>query len=317
MSNAMSNAMIIDVIMGGPGREAPVSRRSGSAIAAGLLRKRHDVRVVDIDKQVNQKDLRQDAIVFNIVHGIYGEDGTLQQLLEKWGKHFVGSDAAVSRLCMNKSATKKRLSEVGITVPWGVQVDLAAPFSPKDLKLPHHGGLVMKPVNDGSSVGLRIVPNPSFVLPAVEDLIKEVGSVPYLIEERLPGPEYTVGVLDDHAGCRALPPLSIRSGTGVYDYEAKYHRDDTVYDPVTDQKLAQQLSDIAVRAHRACGCRDLSRADMMATAEGKIAMLEINTLPGFTDHSLVPKMAQRAGIGFDDLVERLALCAQRRRQEAL
>jgi D-alanine-D-alanine ligase len=309
--------MIIDVIMGGPGREAPVSRRSGSGIAAGLLRKRHDVRVVDIDKQLDQKDLRQDAIVFNIVHGIYGEDGTLQQQLEKWGKHFVGSDAATSRLCMNKSATKKRLSEVGITVPWGVQVDLATPFSPKDLKLPHHGGLVMKPVNDGSSVGLRIVPNPSFVLPVVEELIKEVGAVPYLIEERLPGPEYTVAVLDDHAGCRALPPLSIRAGTGVYDYEAKYHRDDTVYDPVTDQPLSQQLCEIAVRAHRACGCRDLSRADMMATTDGKIAVLEINTLPGFTDHSLVPKMAERAGIGFDDLVERLALCAQRRRQEAL
>lgn len=304
--------MKIDLIMGGPGREAPISRRSGAAIAAGLLRRRHDVRVIDITDMLDPKQLRSDAIVFNIVHGTYGEDGELQQLLEKNRKSYVGSNAAASRLCMNKSLAKQRLREVGIDVPWGVQVDLSQPFSPKDLKLPHHGGLIMKPVGDGSSVGVRMLANPSFVLPAAEELIKEVGAVPYLIEERLPGPEYTVGVLDDQDGCRALPPLMIRPGTGFYDYEAKYFRDDTIYDPVMDPALAKNLCDIAVRAHQACGCRDVSRTDLMARKDGGIAVLEINTLPGFTDHSLIPKMAAAAGIPFDDLVDRLAQCAERR-----
>jgi D-alanine-D-alanine ligase len=212
----------------------------------------------------------------------------------------------VSALCMDKERTKQRLSAEGVRVPWGVRVHLGSPFSPKDLKLPNHGGLVLKPVGDGSSVGLRMVANPSFVLPAIEELLREVGPVPYLIEERLPGPEYTVAVLDDDTGAHALPPINVRPAEGVYDYQAKYARDDTGYELVRDQALAARLRVLAETAHKACGCRDLSRTDMMATADGDIAVLEVNTLPGFTDHSLTPKAAAAAGIPFDDLVDRLA-----------
>ncbi|MBA2480120.1 MAG: D-alanine--D-alanine ligase [Planctomycetes bacterium] len=264
------------------------------------------MKIVDLRGELEPQWLRDGAIVFNIVHGTYGEDGRLQAALDAIGKPYVGSDAAASALCMDKDRTKKRLQDAGIRVPWGVRVHLGSPFSPKDLKLPNHGGLVLKPVGDGSSVGLRIVPNPSFVLPAIEELIAEVGAVPYLIEERLPGPEYTVAVIEDDAGPRALPPICVRPAEGAYDYQAKYTRDDTRYELVQDAELASKLGDIAVRAHRACGCRDVSRTDLMATGDGDVAALEVNTLPGFTDHSLTPKAAAAAGIGFDELVDRLA-----------
>lgn len=298
--------MLIDVIMGGPGREAAVSRRSGAAIAAGLRQHGHDVREVDLAGELDPARLRPGAIAFNIVHGTYGEDGALQAVLERIGVAYVGSDSAVSRLCMDKAATKRRLAERGIRVPWGVEVDLGTPFKPSDLKLPHHGGLVLKPADDGSSVGLKMVPNPGWILPAVEELLRDVGPRRYLIEERLPGPEYTVAVIDENAGARALPPLVISTASGVFDYEAKYNRDDTVEVPVADPALAARIAAIGVAAHRACGCRDLSRIDVMATADGDLAVLEINTLPGFTNASLTPKAAAAAGIGFAELVDRLA-----------
>jgi D-alanine-D-alanine ligase len=307
--------MKIDVIMGGPGREAAVSRTSGKAIAAGLRRKGHDVLEVDLPGELEPALLRDGAVAFNTVHGTYGEDGKLQAALERLGKAYVGSGVEGSALCMDKDKTKKRLQEVGIRVPWGVRVHLGQPFSPKDLKLPHHGGLVMKPANDGSSVGLRMVANPSFVLPTCEELLAEVGAVPYLIEERLPGPEYTVAVIDEDAGPRALPPIRIVPAAGAYDYEAKYHRDDTRKEILDDPALAQTLGRIAVAAYHACGCRDLARVDVMATADRGLAVLELNTLPGFTEHSLVPRAAAAAGIPFDDLVDRLARRAAARMQE--
>ncbi len=303
----------VDVIMGGPGREAAVSRRSGTAIARGLRAAGHDVAEVDLAGELDPARLRPDAIAFNIVHGTYGEDGALQAVLEHAGIAYVGSDSAVSHLCMDKSATKRRLQEAGVRVPWGVEVDLSRPFKPSDLKLPHHCGLVLKPADDGSSVGLKMVPNPGWVLPAIEELLREVGPRRYLIEERLPGPEYTVAVIDEADGPRALPPLVISTTTGVFDYEAKYNRPDTVEVPVADQDLAARLGAIGVAAHRACACRDLSRIDIMGTADGELAVLEINTLPGFTDASLTPKAAAAAGISFPDLVHRLALRAAARR----
>lgn len=306
--------MKIDVIMGGPGREAPISRKSGMAIVAALKRCGHDVLTIDLTGKLDAKQLRDGAVIFNIVHGTYGEDGELQAELDRLGKSYVGCDAAASRLCMDKAETKRRLSAQGIRVPWGVPVDLGKPFSPKDLKLPSHGGLVLKPAADGSSVGLRMVDSPSFVLPVVEELLREVGPIPYLIEERLPGPEYTVAIIEQDSGQRALPPICIKPRGGVYDHQAKYFRDDTGYDVVADQTLAAKLMDIAMRSFRACGCRDIARVDLMATADQDFAVLELNTLPGFTDHSLAPKAAAAVGISFDQLVDRLVERAAKRRK---
>ncbi len=304
--------MIVDVVMGGPGHEAQISRRSGTAIAAALRARGFDVLVIDLAGRLDAGQLRQGSVVFNIVHGTYGEDGTLQRELEALGRAYVGSDAAASALCMDKDAAKKRLEQAGIRVPWGVKLDLTRPFSPRDLRIPHHAGLVLKPANDGSSVGLKMIANPGFLLPAVEEILRESGPIPYLLEERLPGPEYTVAVIDEDAGPRALPPLTIRAASGIFDFEAKYQRADTQEVPVADPALASELAALAVAAHRACGCRDLSRTDLMRCADGGIAVLELNTLPGFTDQSLTPKAAAAAGIGFGELAERLVARAAAR-----
>lgn len=304
--------MLIDVVMGGPGREAAVSRVSGTAVADALERGGHDVARIDLDGRLDVRRLRPGAVVFNIVHGTYGEDGTLQAELDAAGCSYVGSDAAVSRLCMDKAATKERLGQHGIRVPWGRRLDLTKPFLPTDLKLPHHGGLVLKPMADGSSVGLRLIANPSFLLPAIEDILRELGPVPYLVEERLPGPEYTVAVIEGDDGPQALPAIIISAAGGVFDYQAKYHSTETREEVVADAALSRELGAIAVAAHRACGCRDISRTDLMRTADGAHAVLEINTLPGMTGASLTPKAAAAAGIPFASLCERLAARAAAR-----
>lgn len=306
--------MLIDVIMGGPGREAAVSRVSGAAVADALVRCGHDVARIDLTGRLDVTRLRPGTLVFNIIHGTYGEDGTLQAELDAAGFSYVGSDAAVSRLCMDKAATKERLTQHGIRVPWGKRLDLTKPFSSADLKLPHHAGLVLKPMADGSSVGLRMIANPSFLLPAIEEILRELGPVPYLIEERLPGPEYTVAVIEDEAGARALPAIAISAAGGVFDYHAKYHSADTSETVVADPALAARLGAIAVEAHRACGCRDISRTDLMRTADGDYAVLEINTLPGMTGASLTPKAAAAAGLTFDALCDLLVARAAARQK---
>ncbi len=303
----------IDVVCGGPGREAAVSRRSGAAIAAGLASAGHDVAVIDLPGRLEPARLRPGSVVFNTVHGTYGEDGALQAELDALGRAYVGSDAAASRLCMDKQAAKERLAAAGVRVPWGVAIELGRPFRPSDLRLPHHGPLVLKPRDDGSSVGLRMVANPSFLLPACEELLRELGPRPYLVEERLPGPEYTVAVLEHADGPRPLPPIAIRPAAGVFDYAAKYERADTDEQPVADAALAQRLGALALAAHRACGCRDLSRTDIMATADGGLCVLELNTLPGFTSASLTPKAAAAAGMAFVQLVDHLVRRAHARR----
>ena len=301
----LTAALKIDVVMGGPGREAAISRRSGAAIAAGLQRRGHDVLVIDLVNTLDVAHLRPGALVFNIVHGTYGEDGRLQAELDAAGKGYVGSDTRVSALCMDKEATKTVLKAAGIRVPWGVPIHLGSPFQVKDLKLPHFGPLVLKPRSDGSSMGLRMVANPSFILPTCEELLREIGAIPYLLEEQLPGPEYTVAVLGEGDAAYALPPLVIKPAAGIFDFEAKYNRADTAEVPVADAAVATRLAALAVAAHRAAGCRDLSRSDVMRTADGDYAVLEINTLPGFTGTSLVPKAAAAAGMDFEQLVDGL------------
>lgn len=303
--------MKIDVISGGPGREASVSRISGEAVARALRSRDHDVQDIVLEGELDPSRLRSSAVAFNIIHGTYGEDGTLQALFEARGVPFIGSTAAVSRLCMDKAATKQRLATSGIRVPWGVEVNLGTPFKPTDFKLPHFGPLVMKPADDGSSVGLRMIANPSFLLPTAEELLRDVGARRYLIEERLPGPEYTVAVIDEDGGPRALPPILIQP-KGVFDFHAKYHAKDTVEEPIPEGPLSKRLGELAVAAHRSCGCRDVSRTDIMRTADDDYAVLEINTLPGMTGASLLPKAAAAAGIPFAMLVERFCERAARR-----
>lgn len=305
------NLPAIDLIMGGPGREAAVSRVSGTAIAEALRRGGCDVAVVDLAGELDPRLLRPGSVVFNIVHGTYGEDGRLQRLLEQEGRAYVGSDAAASALCMDKDRTRQVCAEAGITIAWGRRID-PGQVTPDLLRTPHAGPWVLKPCCDGSSVGLRMLASTSFLLPALEELVRDLGPIPFLLEERLPGPEYTVGLVELDGVLRPLPPINIVPATEFYDYQAKYQRDDTQYRIVEDPKLVAELQDVAIRAWRACGCRDLARVDLIAGKDGRPRMIEINTLPGFTSHSLLPKAAARAGIDFQELCLGLVRCATKR-----
>ena len=311
--------MQIDVVMGGPGREAAVSRVSGAAIVAALQAREMDVQVVDCDGELDLARLRPGAVVFNIIHGSYGEDGTVQQLLDDAGFAYVGADAASSKLCMDKEATKALWREHELPVPWGRVIRPSDVMDPSILQVPQPGPLVLKPRRDGSSVGLRLLPSTSFLLPGLEELVRQIGAVDLLLEEQLPGPEYTVGVIDDvdsdgKTKAQALPPLEIQAETGSYDYDAKYQRNDTKYITVTGPRV-EELQAFALQAYQLCGCRDLARIDFMADRDGGLRLLEINTLPGFTDHSLLPKAAAVIGIEFEELVMRLVRLAAQRRQE--
>jgi D-alanine-D-alanine ligase len=290
----------IDVILGGPGREAAVSRVSGAAIAEALRRAGADVAEIDLSGELDPARLRPGSMVFNIVHGTYGEDGQLQRLLEREGRAYVGSDAAASALCMDKDRTRAVCAEAGLAIAWGRRID-PQQVTAEALRTPHAGPWVLKPCCDGSSVGLRMLPSTSFLLPALEELVRELGPIPFLLEERLPGPEYTVGIIEQDGQPRALPPINIVPATEFYDYQAKYHRDDTRYLIVEEPALVAELHDCALRAWRACQCRDLARVDLIAGADGRPRLIEINTLPGFTSHSLLPKAAARAGISFQEL----------------
>jgi D-alanine-D-alanine ligase len=298
--------MKIDVVMGGPGREADVSRSSGRAVFDALQRGGFDVALVDCAGELALQDLRPEALVFNIIHGTYGEDGTLQDELENAGRRYLGSDAKASHLCMDKAAVKAIADRSGVKTAWGGVIDPRNPGSVRDLRLPTLGPLVLKPRRDGSSVGLRFLASPSFLLPALEELVADLGPVEFLVEERLAGPEFTVAVIDDAPGDpRCQPPLCIRPASGVYDYEAKYLSDDTVYEAVEAGPLFEQLQRDALTMYQACGCRHLARVDFMLDAVGVPRLLEVNTLPGFTAHSLVPKAAALAGRPFDELCAHL------------
>ena len=177
----------------------------------------------------------------------------------------------------------------------GVMIDCAVPASVSQVRWPVMTGLVVKPCCDGSSVGLQVIPSPSFALPALEKHLATHGPTKVLIEERLPGPEGTVAVVQEDDGqWTALTPILVVPGDGTYDYEAKYLADSTEY-AFVEPEQAEPMQQLALQAVKACGCRDLARVDVMRDADGSWRILEVNTLPGLTDHSLLPMAWRQAG----------------------
>lgn len=295
--------MYVDVLYGGPGHERAISIQSGQAFAAALRERGFDVMEVMVDQQCDCSALRAQAVVANLIHGQYGEDGQLQQVLQEAGKSFIGSDAQASALCMDKGRMRAKAQEHGVPVAWGMVLDPRNPAAARDCVPPTMTGLVIKPCADGSSVGMRLLPSKSFLLPALEELLAELGPVPFLVEERLPGPEYSVPLLERDGKIHPLPPICIIPAQGVYDFAAKYERNDTQYTKLDDPALYALLQERAVTCFRSAGCRHLARVDFMAAADGDPKMLEVNTLPGFTSHSLVPMAAQWEGMSFAQLCE--------------
>ncbi len=250
-------------------------------------------------------------VAFLALHGRYGEDGTLQGLLDLLGIPYVGSGTLSSALAMDKVMAKKVLAADGVPVPAGTVVDRASFARDPDgeARRAAQAALpaIVKPVAQGSSVGLSLVSTAGEMRAALERAL--VHDPRALVEERLLGTEITVGVLGNR-DLQALPVVEIVSRHALFDYQSKY--DPTLSEEICPARIPEATAlaaqDLARRAHRSLACRGLSRTDMIVTASGPV-VLEVNTLPGMTVNSLLPKAARAAGIDFPELLHRLVQLA--------
>ncbi len=284
----------VAVLAGGIGSERQVSLVSGANVAQAL--RDEGVGVVESDIGPDNLAILDDRsidVFFLALHGQFGEDGSLQDILENRGLIFTGSDSTSSRLAFDKVASKKRFRGAGVAV--AEDVILNGHSDPETLtrNLAAMGDrFVVKPIRQGSSVGVRIVEGPETAAQAGIQCVREFGDC--LVERYISGREFTVGILNGVA----LPVLEIRSRSTFYDYQAKYLADSTEYlfDTLEDADLIRRMQEDAVRCYTSLGCRHQSRVDMIVGADGVPYVLEINTLPGFTSHSLLPMAAAKMGM---------------------
>ncbi len=284
----------VAVLAGGVGSERQVSLVSGANIVKALGGEGLAVVESDIgpDNLAILDDTSIDAF-FLALHGQFGEDGSLQAILESRGRVFTGSGSRASRLAFDKVASKKHFREAGVIVAAEVVLDASSTVADVESKLAPLGQrFVVKPIRQGSSVGVTILDGVAAVAQAAVECFRQYGDC--LVEPYIPGREFTVGILNGVA----LPVLEIRSRSPFYDYQAKYLADTTEYlfDTLDDAALVRRMQEDAVRCYRSLGCRHQSRVDMIVSSAGVPHVLEINTLPGFTSHSLLPMAAAKAGI---------------------
>lgn len=294
----------ITVLMGGPDAERPVSLQSGEQVTTAL-RKIPEFTVTDhvIDRpdtaalaSLLQRDRAE--VIYPVLHGSWGEGGELQASLDEIGIPYVGSGPEASALAMDKMATKSKAMAIGVRTPAACvvpqigTVDLQPPF-------------VLKPIDEGSSVGVRMVTDLADLAPILDELRSSHDRV--MAEAYVSGRELTVTVL----GGDTLPPVEIEVSGGFYDYDAKYLRNDTRYtvSPPLPEGIEAQMASDSQRIFHALGCRDVARVDWLlddsATEGARAWLLEVNTIPGMTSHSLVPMAAAARGIDMIELCRRL------------
>ena len=306
------------MLMGGDSPEREVSLASGSAVAEALGEAGHEALPLDITfsgsspgrpiwDALSSDEVRGADLLFLCLHGGFGENGGLQALLEEMDLTYTGSGPSASMLAMDKWASKMLFSSAGIPVPEGILVGRG-----EDGRVLEEVGLpcVVKPRFQGSTVGLSVVREEGRVGEAVE-LARSYGD--FLAERFVPGRDITVAVLGDEP----LPVVEIKPEHEVYDYICKYTPGMSEYEVPAklSEAEAEAIEGYALRAFRILGCRDFGRVDFRMDPEGRMYCLEVNTIPGMTSTSLVPKAAEAAGIGFPELVDRIAKMAMDRRRE--
>jgi D-alanine-D-alanine ligase len=304
--NKRLNKLNIIVMLGGPSAEREISLRSGAAVARALRSLGHNV--AELDPKDGTFELPEKCdLVFLVLHGTYGEDGQVQRQFERLGVIYTGCDAEASRIAFDKVLTKRRCSEAGVaTAKFTVVGSSDAPF-PKDLALP----LVVKPVRQGSSVGLQFVTQAEDWKGAIRESLKFDSEV--LAEEKVVGRETTVGILNG----QPLPIVEVRPRAGEYDYRNKYTSGATEYFCPADFDAAttKRIQSAALGAFRAIGGRDYARVDVMVRPDGSPVVLEVNTLPGMTETSLLPKAAAAAGLNYAQLCQRMVELALLRKEK--
>ncbi len=292
-------------MLGGPSAEREVSLRTGAAVARALRSLGHAVTELDPKGGAGTWALPGETeAVFLALHGAYGEDGTVQRELDVLGMPYTGCDAEASRLAFDKLLTKQRCLGAGVSTPRFVVLDSAAASFPDAWQFP----VVLKPVRQGSSVGLQFVDRVEQWAGALAEALRYDTQV--LCEERIAGRETTVGILDG----QALPVVEVRPRSGAYDYQSKYTAGATEYfcPAEFDAATVVRIQQAGIAAFRAIGGRDYARVDVMVRADGTPFVLEVNTLPGMTETSLLPKAAAAAGLDYPALCQRMIDLALRR-----
>lgn len=290
----------VAVLMGGKSAEREVSLKSGAAVLAALQRQKIAAEAVDVGKESLSPLLANEYDrCFVILHGRGGEDGTMQGLLELVGLPYTGSGVMASALGMDKWRSKLLWRAAGLPVPeWEILRETSDFTAVEErLGLP----LFVKPANEGSSVGISKVTRAGELESAYRKAVEHDSLV--LAEQFIGAGEYTVAIL----GNEPLPVVKIEPKGEFYDYEAKYLSDETLYQcpcGLSEEK-EREVQQLALKAFDVLGCRGWGRIDILLDDTGEAYLLEANTLPGMTDHSLVPMAAKAAGIGFDDLVWRI------------
>lgn len=296
----------VAVLMGGWSAEREVSLSSGREVANALESRGHRVTRIDMDRDIALRltEAKPD-IVFNALHGVPGEDGTVQGMLDLMGLKYTHSGLVTSVIAIDKELTKQRLVPHGIPMPEGTIVASESLHERDPLPRPY----VLKPLNEGSSVGVAIVrADSNYGNPIARDATGPWQEFAELLAEPfIKGRELTVAVLGSEA--LAVTELTVKSG-GFYDYEAKYTDGMTIHVCPADvpDAIAARMKTIALDAHNLLGCKGASRSDFRwddEAGEGGLFLLEVNTQPGMTPLSLVPEQAKACGISYAELVERI------------
>jgi D-alanine-D-alanine ligase len=292
----MARKLKITVMLGGPSAEREVSLRSGTAVAQALRSLGHCVEQLDPIDATWTLSPGTD-VVFLALHGTYGEDGEVQKRLDECGIVYTGCNAEASKIAFDKALTKQRCMDLGVpTAPYLV-------FRSADAKWPANWNppVVLKPVRQGSSVGLSFVNSVEEFSPALAHSLRYDSEV--MMEPKIEGRETTVGILDG----RALPVVEVRPKTGAYDYQNKYTKGATEYFCPADfaPETTLNIQNAALGAFKAIGGRDYARIDVMVRQDGSPVVLEVNTLPGMTETSLLPKAAMASGMNYAGLCQKM------------
>ena len=295
---------VVAVVMGGPSAEREVSLNSGAAIANALREYGYtNVVEIDLDPRNFGKQLAESKaeVVFNAVHGLYGEDGRLQTLLEIREMPYTGSGMIASVSCMDKVITKRMLRDAGISTPACLIVNKKESGIKEKIMQRFSLPVVIKPASQGSSIGVEIVKEENQLDEALANAFKYSRDI--LVEEFIGGKELTVSMMQKDGEVVALPVIHIAPHSGTYDYHSKYTKGATEYicPADLDEETTKKVQEISKQAYEVLGCSGVARADVMLDEEGNGYVLEINTVPGMTATSLVPKAAAAAGISFPEL----------------
>lgn len=311
MLSPMLASKKIAVVMGGPGSEREVSLASGRAVLKALTG--HGLNVVAVDVTRTRLELPAGTdLVFNVIHGTFGEDGQLQDILDRMGVAYTGAGAASSRMAFDKNLAKAAFLNHQVPTPRAEVVDVASGLRLPSLATP----FVVKPPREGSSVGVHIVRHQADAQAAMADAARHGNDI--LVEEFIEGKELTVGILND----AALPVVHIAPRDGFYDMANKYPwlsgaAGSDYYCPAAlDEATTRLVQQAALAAHRALGIEIYSRVDVLLDAHNRPFVLEANTIPGMTETSLLPKAALANGLSFAGLCVTIAELSLQLRQHA-